>query len=140
MTTDIKREKAGRFAPGASGNPAGRPKSATVELRRQLEKNGTALVDALIRRALEGDTTALRTCMDRLYPAMKPQPAPIHVDLDGAEGLAGVSRRLIDSAACGDIPADVASQLVGALGQVARIQEVDELAQRITALEANHER
>ena len=128
----------GQFPKGRSGNPKGRPKSATVELRKQLESRGAELVDVLIKQAPAGDGTAIKVCMDRLYPSLKPQPAPIRVDLKGCEGLAGVSRRLIDSAAAGDIPADVASQLVGALGQVARIQEVDELTKRIEALEESN--
>jgi hypothetical protein len=125
----------GRFKPGTSGNPNGRPKSATTELRRQLAEHGPALASKAVEMALAGDAQALRICLDRISPSLKPQPAPIHVDLDGAEGLAGVSRRLVDSAAAGEIPADVAAQLVGALGQVARITEIDELERRLAALE-----
>lgn len=125
----------GRFKPGTSGNPNGRPKSATTELRRQLAEHGTEVVERIVKAALDGDMTAAKLVLDRISPSLKPQPAPIHVDLDGAEGLAGVSRRLVDSAAAGEIPADVAAQLVGALGQVARITEIDELERRLAALE-----
>lgn len=129
------RQPNGQFAPGRSGNPAGRPKSASTELRRQLAEHGPELVETAVQLALEGDPQALKICLDRIAPPLKPQPAPIHVDLDGADGLAGVSRRLVDEAAAGRVPADVASQLVGALGQVARIIEVDELEERLAALE-----
>lgn len=132
----MSRTPKGHFAKGHSGNPAGRPKSANAELRRQLSEHGPALATKAVELALDGDTTALKICLDRIAPALKPSPAPIQVDLEGAEGLAGVSRRLVDSAAAGEIPADVASQLVGALGQVARITEIDELERRLEALEA----
>lgn len=131
-----ERTSQGTFAPGVSGNPAGRPKSASTELRRQLSEHGTELVSKAVEMALAGDAQALRICLDRIAPPLKAQPAPIHVDLDGAEGLAGVSRRLVDEAAAGRVPADVASQLVSALGQVARITEIDELERRLDALEA----
>lgn len=131
-----ERNEKGHFAKGHSGNPAGRPKSASTELKRQLAEHGVEVVDRVVESAKDGDMQACRLVMDRLLPTLKPSPAPIQVDLEGAEGLAGVSRRLVDSAAAGEIPADVASQLVGALGQVARIQEIDELERRLDALEA----
>ncbi|MCE9680869.1 DUF5681 domain-containing protein [Halomonas alkalisoli] len=130
-----ERLRDGKWRPGVSGNPAGRPKSATTELRRQLSEHGPALAAKAVELALAGDSTALRICLDRISPTLKAQPAPISVSLEGAEGLAGVSRRLVDAAASGEIPADVASQLVGALGQVARITEIDELERRLAKLE-----
>jgi len=130
-----KRLPNGQWPKGVSGNQKGRPKSASVELREQLSEHGTELVGKAVEMALAGDAQALRICLDRIAPPLKAQPAPIHVDLDGAEGLAGVSRRLVDEAACGRVPADVASQLVSALGQVARITEIDELERRLAALE-----
>ncbi|MDT8878522.1 DUF5681 domain-containing protein [Halomonas saccharevitans] len=126
----------GQFPKGRSGNPAGRPKSASTELRRSLAEHGTAVVEKVVSAALAGDMTAAKVVIDRLLPPLKAQPAPIHVDLEGADGLAGVSRRLVDEAAAGRVPADVASQLVAALGQVARITEIDELERRLAALES----
>lgn len=131
-----ERQASGKWRKGVSGNPAGRPRAASTQLRHALAEHGTDVVERVVKAAMDGDMTAARIVIDRLLPPLKAQPAPIHVDLDGADGLAGVSRRLVDEAAAGRVPADVASQLVTALGQVARITEIDELERRLAALEA----
>ncbi len=133
--TDKTRDAKGRFPQGVSGNPNGRPRSASAELRKQLSRHGAELVEKAVELALAGDVAALRICLDRIAPPLKPQPVALDIDLTGAEGLACVSRRLIDAAAEGKAPSDSVAQLVGALGQVARISEVDELTRRIEALE-----
>lgn len=80
-------EKTGRFLPGHTGNPKGRPKA--LDLRRIAEERaaeegvdlGTALwsvVKALLRRAIgEGDVQAAKLLMDRLC-----EPEEIRVKAD----------------------------------------------------------
>lgn len=69
--TDEKNQRAngGKFAPGKSGNPSGRPKSASVELRHQLADHGAEIVGKVIELALAGDPQALKMCLDRIAPA-----------------------------------------------------------------------
>ena len=59
----------GRFEPGRSGNPAGRPKGArgraTLVADALLEERVKAVVDNLIDRALAGSIPATRLCLDR---------------------------------------------------------------------------
>src|SRR5689334_22054658 len=67
------RTSAGRFAPGHSGNPAGRPKGArnraTLAAEALIEQNAEALARALIDASLGGDMTTARFLLGRLYPA-----------------------------------------------------------------------
>lgn len=130
-----KRDKNGRWQPGASGNPAGRPHDRAVALRRQLEANAPELVGKVIELALAGDPTALGVCMARLLPALKPHAAPVYVDIDGADSLAEKAEAVFSNAAAGHLPADTAAQLVGMLQAAARIVETSELAARLEALE-----
>ncbi len=132
--TDI-RDTSGRFKPGKSGNPNGRPRSASAELRKQLSRHGAELVEKAVELALAGDVAALRICLDRIAPPLKAQAAPLSVELPADAGLAGTARAFVDAAASGEIPADTAGQMVTALASLARVQEVDELAARIAALE-----
>jgi hypothetical protein len=64
--------------PGQSGNPYGRPRGArnraTVVAERLLDGEADALTRKAIELAKEGDTTALRLCIERILPARKDRP------------------------------------------------------------------
>src|SRR4051794_16780063 len=82
------RDTNGRFVPGQSGNPAGRPKGARnrATVLAEFLEDGEAgiLVRRYIQRALNGDPIALRVCFERLVA--NAGPAPIELDLaPGAE-------------------------------------------------------
>ncbi len=95
-----------------------------------------ALTRKIIELAKEGDMQALKACLDRLCPPLKAQAAPVQVDFPKTESLAGLANAFIQAAAKGQLPPDVASQMVSAVGTLARIVEIDELKERLTALEA----
>ena len=63
---ETERSATGRFPPGHSGNPAGRPPGArnkgTLALEDALAARSDQLVDALVRSAHEGKGAALRIC------------------------------------------------------------------------------
>jgi len=67
-----KRASRGRWSKGASGNPAGRPAGSrnktTLLLEALLEGEGEKLTRKAIEKALEGDSLALRLCLERLLP------------------------------------------------------------------------
>lgn len=137
--TELKRGKRGQFAPGQSGNPSGRPKKPTSELRRQLGEHGPALVEKTVQLALAGDTAALKLCLDRIAPPLKPSAERISVDIPEGANLSDAARALIGAAAAGQLPGDVAAQLVGAIGATAKVVEIDEITARLEALEAAHD-
>ena len=63
------------FQPGQSGNPKGRPKGIIdkrAELRGLLEPHAKEIVEKLIESAKAGDPNALRLCVERLIPRVKP--------------------------------------------------------------------
>lgn len=60
---------------GQSGNPTGKQKGQPdwrTHLRGMFESNSTKLVQVVIDKALEGDMTALKLCLERVLPALKP--------------------------------------------------------------------
>ncbi|KDE41361.1 hypothetical protein ADINL_0041 [Nitrincola lacisaponensis] len=134
--TAPKRDPSGKWLPGQSPNPKGRPTTATAELKRQLSKHGEAVVQTVLDAALAGDLTACKLVLDRLSPPLKAVAALVSVSLPDDAGLAGTARAFVDAAASGKIPPDVAGQLVTAVASLARIVEIDELTRRIEALEA----
>jgi len=60
------RNTAGHFSPGNSGRPHGSRNKATLAIEGLLEGQAEALPQTTITKALEGDSVALRLCMDRI--------------------------------------------------------------------------
>jgi len=53
MTTPAARDPRGRFRPGMTGNPAGRPRGASPA--RRLERMVPALIERAVERAMQPD-------------------------------------------------------------------------------------
>lgn len=130
------QKNSGRWQPGHSGNPAGRkPGTGSVQqLRAQIELLIPEIIQVLAMKAREGDVGAARLLLERVVPALKPVEAPQALQI--AEGdLSSQAKSIVALAASGDVSIGQASQLVMALGTVAKLIEVDELLKRVDALE-----
>lgn len=132
---DQGRDKAGRFLPGKSGNPKGRtPEIGKV--RALLEPRREELVQKAVELALEGDSIALRMCLDKLAPQPKATAEPVKVPgLCEADTLTDKAATILNAIGVGVIPPDIGAVLISALGNIARIAELDELAARVTEIE-----
>jgi hypothetical protein len=119
-----------------SGNPRGRPKG-TGEVGRLRAAIAEALPDilaGLIERAQAGDVQAARLLLERALPAVKPVELPEAVPLEG-ETLTQQGRSVLHLLAAGELGPGQAAGLLAAIGTLARVAELDELARRIDALE-----
>ena len=70
------RNTAGQFTEGNSGKPKGSRNKATIAIESLLEGQAKALTQTAISKALDGDSMALRLCMDRiclLYTSPSPR-------------------------------------------------------------------
>lgn len=128
-----------QFQPGQSGNPAGKPKGtrhkATQAALALLEGETEALTRKAVELALEGDTTALKLCLDRIAPAIKPAAQTVTLDIPAPDNLTDTARALVAAAAQGEIPPDIAAQMVSAVASVARVEEMENLKERLEAIE-----
>jgi hypothetical protein len=129
-----------RYKPGQSGNPSGRPKGSgkSAKLRALLEPHAPELVQKAMELALEGDTTALRLCLERLVPPLKGRDETIKVQgLQGCSSLVEQGQALIDAMAGGvATPREVATMMQAVAAQ-AKIIEIEELEKRVAMLEAS---
>lgn len=137
MSTE--RTQRGTFKRGVSGNPSGRPKTENTRLRQQLAEHSEAVAAVVVDAALKGDLQAAKIVLERVCPPLKPIVSPVTITLPNNLGIADTARAIIEHAARGEIAPDVAGQLVQAVAALARIIEIDELEQRLTALEGRHE-
>ncbi len=116
------------FQPGHSGNSAGRPKGSKdrrTQLRELLQPHAEALIEKAVNLALAGDTTALKLCLDRIIPALKPQQEPVTLELPTGT-LTEQAAAIFKAVADGEITTDEGTVLIGLLHDQARIQDADE--------------
>lgn len=134
---DASRDDAGRWRPGKTGNPRGRPPASAwvTKARANLRANVAPIIEAMQQRALAGDTAAARLLLERALPVLKAEGDAVRLPTP-AGTLADQARGIMTQAAAGQLTPDAAGELLTALGAVARITEVAELEARIQALEA----
>lgn len=139
MSKTIKVKTTAKFQPGKSGNPKGRPRGVPdcrSEWRDGLAKHLPALIDQLVDKAKAGDEFAIKLILERVAPPLRSQGPTVNIkDMEKAKGLAAKAEVVLTALACGGLPIDAGRSLLEAIGAVARISEVDELAKRVEALE-----
>lgn len=129
----------GRFKPGESGNKNGRP-LGTPDKRmtwvKELEGDVPAFIAKLKEKALEGDLMALKLVLDRVLPQRKPSHEPVEIpELLEAKTLTEKVDAVLSCVARAQLPPDVGSQLINAIGVAARVEEISSLKDRLEALE-----
>ena len=128
------------FRKGRSGNPAGRqPGSrnrATLAAEALLEGEAQALTRKAIELALEGDTTAMRLCLERIVPQRRSRSVTFDTPrIDRIEDLARAIGSIFQEVAGGKIRLDEGAALVGMLEAKRRAMETVDLEKRLRMLE-----
>ena len=115
------RKQRGRpFAPGASGNPAGKPKGcrnrAGVLLDAISDGDLAAIITMLVTQAKAGDMTATKILLDRLVPAPRARAVALKLPslADGKHrSKAKALSAVLDAMARGDIDPSEAEVIAG---------------------------
>ncbi|MBK7509207.1 MAG: hypothetical protein IPI16_14230 [Comamonadaceae bacterium] len=137
MTT--RKPPAAAWKPGQSGNPKGRPAGTgeVGKLRAAIAKRVPDLLDAMMAKALDGDVGAARLLLERAIAPLKAIEQTQALALpDGT--LTAQGRAVLRSVADGVLAPSQGAALLGAIGTLARVTELDELESRIAALEARN--
>lgn len=141
---NARRDHAGRFKPGISGNPAGKPKGtrnrATRAAEALLESEMEAITRKAVDAALSGDVTAIRLCLDRILPARKGRP--VYFDMGALEScadLAAAARRVLQAVADGVLSPEEAGAVMPVVEATRKAIETEDLERRLKALEEQHE-
>lgn len=136
-----KQERGRPFKKGQSGNPAGRPQGSrhksTLAMEAIFEGDAETLGRKAVELALEGDTVALRLCLERLMPARKSRPVSVSLPaIKAPEDLLNAMSKVVESAASGEIDVDEAMVLAGLLDLKRKAIETVDIERRLSALEA----
>lgn len=124
------------FAVGNPGKPKGARSRVTIAIEALLQGQHEALTQAAIDKALEGDTVALRLCLDRIAPARR--DAPISFELPAVTSAAdtvAASSALLAAVAAGDVTPDEGGRVMALLSAHKVIVEAGDLERRIAELE-----
>ena len=129
-------KKRGRWKPGQSGNPNGRPRGTgeVAKLRASIAAHVPEIIEQLVEVAKTGDVQAARLLLERVLPPMKPTELAVPLALpDGS--LTEQGRAVLAAVSIGDLAPEQAARLLASIGMLARVAEIDELTNRIEKLE-----
>ena len=117
--------------------PAGRPSGSTprTKLTQRMLEDADGIVDAIVAKALEGDTGAAGLIMSRIIPALKAQSEKVQFDFDPSQSVSRQIEQVLAAIASGAVSADVAKQIIDAVGTLSACRVVEELEMRIITLE-----
>ena len=130
------RNPDGTFANGNSGRPRGTRNKATQAVLGLLENATGQLTQTAINRALEGDTAALRLCLERICPVRKDIPVefdlpPMRTASDAAKAAAAI----LDAVSSGAITPIESTSIMSLVDSYRRTLEATDFVQRLEALE-----
>lgn len=123
-----------KFQKGQSGNPTGRPKQESARIREKLNQHSDEIVNILLDKVREGDTTALKMALDRISPALKPTSQKVKLETQNGT-LQGMSDALIQAMINGTYSTDTLKDITTSIGTLARVEEVTVLRDKLEAME-----
>jgi hypothetical protein len=136
-----ERRQRGSFAPGHSGNPAGRPAGsrnrATILMDLLAEGQG----EEILRKNKRGDATARKLVLDRIWPVRKGRPVSLAIPpIDAAEDLVKALGFLASAVGSGELTPDESAALATVFETKRKAIETVDLAKRIETLEAERKK
>lgn len=133
--------RGGRFRPGNAGKPKGSRHRATRAVEALLEGEAEGLARKAVELALDGDTVALKLCLERLAPPRKERPVEIALPALGSpKDALAASAALLGAVAAGEIAPGEAGAVGRLLELHLRAVETHDLEARLAALEARQTR
>jgi len=131
-----QRNADGTFAKGNPGKPRGSRHKATQAALSLLDGSTDVLTAKVIGLALEGDTTALRLCLERICPPRKDVPVNFTLPvIKAAEDAAKVAGAIIDAVSVGDLTPIEGASVMGLIDSYRRTLEASEFEARLAILE-----
>jgi hypothetical protein len=129
-----------KFKPGQSGNPKVKAKGtlhkATRAALELLDGEAESITRKAIEKAIDGDSIALRLCLERLIPARKDRSITIKMPrVKGAADLPQALQAVMKAVAIGEITPGEGQALTAMLEDYRKSLELAELEARIKALE-----
>ena len=131
------RNPDGTFAAGNPGKPKGSRHRTTQAVQELIDDQSGAITQKAVQKALEGDTVALRLCIERIAPALKDAPVEFNLPVIGtAADAAQAVSALLRAVSEGAVTPLEGATVMGLLEQYRRTLEATDFEKRIEVLEA----
>ena len=133
----VPRDNKGRFPPGVSGNPAGKPVGAIgrrAVLEQQLADAVPGIQEVVIAAAMGGDMTAAGLVLTRVHPPLRARAERVRFDLDPSKPLSDQAQQVVVAVASGDVDPETGKMMVEVIASLAGIRSVDEVQKQIDEL------
>ncbi|MDA8821731.1 hypothetical protein N9N45_05485 [Planktomarina temperata] len=141
LLIDMKngRNTDGKFSDGNAGRPKGSRNKATIAIESLLEGQAEALTQTAISKALEGDSIALRLCIDRIAPPMKDRLVvfPLTHMRDAMDALEAAGS-VLSAVSDGSLTPLEGTRVMGLIDSYRRTLELTDIDQRLQALEVSN--
>ena len=123
-----------------SPNPAGRPAglSPQSKLVQKMLENADGILDAIIAKAMEGDSSSAALILARIVPALKSQAQTVQFEFDHAAPASQQAEAILAAIASGAVSPDIGRQILEAVNALSSIRATEQLEARIAALEEKH--
>ena len=131
------RKTPGRpFKQGNPGRPRGSLNKVTLAVQSLLDGEADALTRKAIDLAMNGDTVALRLCLERLCPPRKSRPINIKLpEVETTEGVAKAQNAVVQAVADGELTPEEGNIISGILEARRKSIELEDHERRISTLE-----
>lgn len=132
------RKPNGTFAKGnkLGGGKAGSRHKVTKAVEALLDGEAEGLTRKAVEMALDGDTVALRLCLDRIAPPKRDRNVSIDLPkVRTVKDAVRVSTSVLEAVSAGDITPDEGARILSLLTAHKALIETCELEARLTALE-----
>ena len=136
----VGKQRGKPFEKGRSGNPNGRPEGsrnkATILAQALFDGQAEELIQKCIQMALEGDSTAMRLCIERLVPPRKDRPVNLDLPkMECVEDTVNAMAVISSGVAEGELTPSEGQVLSGMVENYRKAIETTELEERISNLE-----
>jgi len=117
--------------------PAGRPKGSTpqTKLMQRMLADAEGVVDAVVAKALDGDTGAASLILSRLVPALRSQSEKVQFDFEPSAPVSQQVEAVLSAISSGVLAPDVGKQVIDTIGMLSQVRATELLEARIAALE-----
>ena len=134
------KKQGSKWKKGVSGNPTGKKPGtrhkATQLAEILLDGQTEQLVNKCVEMAIDGDSTAMRICMDRLVPPRKSRPISINLpDTKNASGVAEAQAVVVQAVGEGELTIEEGLVLSNILEARLKSIESSEFDTRLNKLE-----